>query len=44
MFREPYYAIGADGVRIAYYVYGNGPEVMFWQHGFNSDAAHWERM
>ncbi|GIV83276.1 MAG: hypothetical protein KatS3mg052_0283 [Candidatus Roseilinea sp.] len=43
-FREPCYAIGADGVRIAYYVYGNGPEVMFWQHGFNSDAAHWERM
>ncbi|MCS7054770.1 MAG: alpha/beta hydrolase [Thermoflexales bacterium] len=43
-FGEPRYAVGADNVQIAYYVYGHGPEVMFWQHGFNSDAEHWEYM
>lgn len=43
-FNEPRYAESADGTRIAYYLYGDGPEVMFWQHGFNSDAAHWEYM
>jgi len=43
-FSEPKFAIGADGTRIAYYIYGHGPEVMFWQHGFNSDAEHWEYM
>lgn len=43
-FSEPRYAVGADGARIAYYAYGHGPEVMFWQHGFNSDAEHWEYM
>lgn len=43
-FSEPKFATAPDGTTIAYYIYGNGPELMFWQHGFNSDAEHWEYM
>jgi hypothetical protein len=27
-FSEPEFAVGADGTRIAYYIYGEGPEVL----------------
>lgn len=43
-FSEPRFTVSADGTRVAYYVFGEGPEVMLWQHGFNSDAEHWEYM
>jgi len=41
---EAKFANSPDGTQIAYYTYGSGPEVMFWQHGFNSDAEHWQYM
>jgi pimeloyl-ACP methyl ester carboxylesterase len=44
VFSEIKFTTGADGTQIAYHVFGSGPEVMFWQHGFNSDAEHWRYM
>ncbi len=44
VFSETKFTTGADGTQIAYHVFGSGPEVMFWQHGFNSDAEHWRYM
>ncbi len=44
LFDEAKFATSTDGTQIAYYKFGSGPEVMFWQHGFNSDAEHWKYM
>jgi pimeloyl-ACP methyl ester carboxylesterase len=43
-FSAPRFAQADDGARIAYYVYGNGPEVILLLHGFNSTAEHWSSL
>ena len=32
VFNEAKFATSTDGTQIAYYKFGSGPEVMFWQH------------
>jgi len=43
-FAAPRFAQADDGARLAYYVYGNGPEVILLLHGFNSTAEHWSAL
>ncbi|MGQ9815400.1 MAG: alpha/beta fold hydrolase [Candidatus Roseilinea sp.] len=43
-FAEPRFTQADDGARVAYYVYGNGPEVILMLHGFNSTAEHWSSL
>ncbi len=43
-FAAPRFTQANDGARIAYYVYGNGPEVILLLHGFNSTAEHWSSL